>query len=116
MGRIIHVEITAGDVERATRFYAEAFGWRFETSPFAPGYHIADTGDGSGVNGAVMSAGFQSQPAIPWIEVDDLDATVEAVTRAGGSVAGDRQTIPGQGHLRYVRDPAGTLIGLRQPA
>lgn len=115
MGRVIHIEITADDVERATAFYATAFGWRSEASPFVDGYKLADTGNGPGVNGAVMKRELQAQPTIAWIQVDDIDAAIEAATKAGGSAVNEKNLIPGEGHVAYVRDTEGNLLGLKQP-
>ena len=114
MGRIIHVELTAADLGSTAAFYTEAFGWKAEPSPFIDGYLVAETGAGDGIDGAIMSREYQSQPAIAWIQVDDLDATLTTVRAAGGSTAGDVQELPGQGRLVYVRDPEGTLLGLRE--
>ncbi|MFC6079766.1 VOC family protein [Sphaerisporangium aureirubrum] len=115
MGRIIHFEITAADVDRAAKFYTEAFGWEPRDSPFAGGYKVAATGPGAGVDGAIMTREYQSQATIAWLEVDDIDAAMDAVRRAGGRVAGERNTIPGQGHVVYVEDTEGNLLGLKQP-
>jgi predicted enzyme related to lactoylglutathione lyase len=114
VGRIIHVELTSTDVDRASAFYAKAFGWTTEASPFIGGYLVASTGQGDGIDAAIMSREYQQQPAIAWIEVDDLDATLAAVADAGGSAASDPQELPGVGRLAYVRDPEGTLVGVRQ--
>lgn len=115
VGRIIHVELTAADLDRAAAFYTEAFGWEVTPSPFVGDYLVASTGEGSGIDGAIMARSYREQVAIPWIEVDDLDATLLAVTKAGGSTAGEPQRLPGVGRLAYISDPEGTLLGLRQP-
>lgn len=116
MGRIIHVELTATDLDRAATFYAEAFGWEPTPSPFVDGYLVAGTGSGDGIDAAIMNRSYQQQPAIAWIQVDDLDVTLAAVTAAGGTTEGGAQEIPGVGRVAYVRDTEGTLLGLRQPA
>jgi predicted enzyme related to lactoylglutathione lyase len=113
VGRIIHVELTAKDTGRAAAFYAEAFGWRSEPSPFVPEYLVAETGAGEGIDGAIMARTYQEQATIAWLQVDDLDATLAAVLKAGGTAAGDVQEIPGQGRVVYVRDLDGTLLGLK---
>jgi uncharacterized protein len=115
MGRIIHVELTSADPERAADFYRAAFGWESTASPYVDGYLLAATGSGDGIDGAIMSREHQSQAAIVWLQVDDLEATCTAVVAAGGSVVGEPQEIPGQGWVGYVRDPEGTVLGLRQP-
>jgi predicted enzyme related to lactoylglutathione lyase len=116
VGRIIHVELTAADVDRAAAFYAKAFGWHSTPSPFAEGYLVAETGTGDGIDGAIMKREYRAQPAIAWIEVDDLDRSLAAVREAGGTPKGDPQEIPGIGRLAYITDTEGTLVGLRQPA
>ncbi|HEY0619789.1 MAG TPA: VOC family protein [Kribbella sp.] len=115
MGRIIHVELTAADLDRAATFYAEAFGWQATPSPFVDGYLVAETGAGDGIDGAIMKRDYQDQPVIIWLQVDDLDATRAAVSAAGGSADHEPQEIPGVGRVAYVRDPEGVLLGLRQP-
>ncbi|TDO44984.1 hypothetical protein EV643_114129 [Kribbella sp. VKM Ac-2527] len=116
MGRIIHVELTAADLDRAAAFYAEVFGWKAEPSPFLAGYLVAATGEGDGIDGAIMSREYQQQAAIAWLQVDDLEDTLAAVVAAGGEAAGEPQEIPGVGRMVYVRDPEGTLLGLKQPS
>lgn len=115
MGRITHIEITADDVDRASTFYASAFGWQLESSPFVEGYLLAGTGEGDGIDAAIMRREYQSQPAIAWLVVDDIDAALDAVRAAGGEQAGETQTVPGEGRVGYVRDTEGNLLGLRQP-
>ncbi len=62
-----------------------------------------------------MKRAFQAQPTIIWLEVDDIDAVIERVRGAGGSVENEKSTIPDQGHVVYVRDSEGNLLGLKQP-
>lgn len=62
-----------------------------------------------------MDSTYKNQPAILWFEVDNLDDRVQAIISAGGATAGDKSTIPGQGHVQYVTDPQGNIIGLKQP-
>ena len=112
--RIDYIEMGVADVERAKAFYGKAFGWTTEASPFVGGYLVASTGAGDGIDGAIMGRDYQQQPTIAWLEVDDLDATLAAVANAGGAAASDPQELPGVGRLAYVRDPDGTLLGLRQ--
>lgn len=114
MGRIVHVEIVAEDHNRAAEFYSKVFGWQVTPAPMPDGYLLAETGPGEGIDGAIMSSRYQSQPTIAWIEVDDLEATLEAARGAGGAPAGEVQELPGIGRLSYLRDSEGVLIGLRQ--
>lgn len=115
MGRIIHFETTSAAVPATARFYAEAFGWSDEASPFLPGYHLLDTGEGHGIDGAVMSREYQQQAVILWLEVIDIHDVIARTVAAGGEQRGDVNELPGQGLVCYVADPEGTLFGLKQP-
>jgi predicted enzyme related to lactoylglutathione lyase len=118
MGRVVHFEITADDVERAKKFY-EIFDWDL-TDADMPGlpsmqYLIAKTGEGDiGTDGAIMSRRFRQEPTIIWISVDNLDDMVEKVKASGGKTAGNKQTVPGVGDTIYVTDTEGNTIGLIQ--
>lgn len=116
MGRVVHFEITADDTARAKQFY-ELFGWEI-TDAGMPGteYWLAHTGDDlNGINGAIMPRTYQTQPVIPWIAVDNLAEAVAKVQAAGGSVKGERQTVPNVGDTMYCTDTEGNIIGLLQP-
>lgn len=117
MGRIVHFEITAEDVTRAKAFY-EIFDWEITDSGM-PGaeYWLAHTGEqGSmGVDGAIMPRSYNPQPAILWVGVDDLDVAMGKVVAAGGSIAGDKQTVPGVGDTVYAKDTEGNTFGMLQP-
>ena len=117
MAKVVHFEITADDVARARRFY-EVFGWEIVDSGMPGGeYWLAHTGDDTemGTNGAIMPRSFNSQPAIIWIGVDDLDGSIAKVVAAGGTLAGEKQTVPGIGDTIYARDTEGNTFGIIQP-
>ncbi|MGZ0151567.1 VOC family protein [Kribbella sp. WER1] len=116
MGRIIHVEIVAEDHDRAAEFYTKVFGWQVTPAPAPDAYLLARTGAGEGIDAAIMSNRYQSQPTIAWIEVDNLETTLHTARTAGGTPVGEIQHLPGIGHLTYVRDTEGVLLGLRQPS
>jgi predicted enzyme related to lactoylglutathione lyase len=113
MTKIAHFEITSPDPRATAEFYKTVFGWRVTDSQFIPGYYLLELVDNEG--GAVMDRKYQSQPTIIWFEVDDIDAYVGAITKAGGKAVNEKQSMPGVGHLIYVADPAGTVFGLKQP-
>lgn len=110
-GKICYLEIPAADVERSSRFYADAFGWALRTR-----------GDGAisfddAVN-EVSGTWVTDRPpsATPGIMVHvmvaDLDAALAAVRAAGGEVLSD-DAAPGE-RVGHVRDPAGNVIGVYQ--
>ncbi len=115
MGKIVHFEITADDVERASEFYTSVFGWKSEPSPFVGGYHTVETGEGEGINGAIMKREYQPQPTIAWLSVEDIDAAMAMVQSAGGSLVNEKSFLPGNGYVAYIKDTEGNTLGLIQP-
>lgn len=131
MNRIVHFEIHAGDPERAVKFYQDVFGWEIEEwSP--PGTEVKDedrywmmmTGPETepGINGGLMlrrgPAPAEGQPVNAYvctIGVDDQDKSLDAVLKAGGSIALPRMAVPGVGWLAYCRDTEGNTFGVIQP-
>ena len=115
MGRVVHFEITADDVTRAREFY-EIFGWEIKDAGM-PGmeYWLAKTGDGEmGIDGAIMPRSYSPQPVINTIAVDDLDAMIEKVKTVGGTIVGEKQTIPDVGDFIYAVDTEGNKFGMLQ--
>lgn len=114
MTKLVHFEIIGRDSAALASFYARQFGYSADPSPFVPDYHLLKADDG-GVSGAVMPRTNKDQTVILWFEVADLDASLDAIVAAGGAVAGERNEIPGEGHVQYAADPEGNIIGLKQP-
>lgn len=122
MGRVIHFEIHAEDPERASRFYSETFGWQVQKWAGPMEYWLVTTGpdDQQGINGAILRRrgpidGQAVTAYVCTIGVDDLDASISAVTRLGGTIALPKDVVPGIGWLAYAKDPEGNIFGMLQP-
>lgn len=126
MGRIVHFEIHVDDMERAKKFYGEAFGWRFEDWSDYAGtpYFGAVTGDADqlGINGALMlRKGPSPEPGQPMngytctIGVEDYDAAEEKILNLGGKVALSKYALPGMAWQGYYIDTEGNILGIHQP-
>jgi predicted enzyme related to lactoylglutathione lyase len=104
---LAHFAIEADDVSRARAFYESVFGWAFE--PWGPpDFYLIDK---AGVHGALQQrrepaskgrGGFQLSFA-----VDDLDASMKAIAKAGGVLLGTRHAIPMVGEMIEFRDTEG---------
>jgi hypothetical protein len=68
-----------------------------------------------GIDGAIMPRAYNAQPSIIWIGVGDLEATIARVVASGGSVRGEKQTVPGVGDTIYATDTEGNTFGIIQP-
>jgi predicted enzyme related to lactoylglutathione lyase len=62
MNRVVHFEITAGNLDRAERFYANVFGWSFRRWNGPTEFRLITTGpdDAAGINGGLASAGCRT--------------------------------------------------------
>ena len=110
--RIDYVELPSATAHELTRgFYSKAFGWTF--TDFGPDYSAMTTGD--------VDVGLNGQPEealaapLPVIRVDDLEAAVDAVTKAGGVIAKPIFSFPGGRRFQFI-DPAGSELAVWQSA
>ncbi len=120
MARPVHFEIHASDLKALTKFYAELFGWKVNQWGDQP-YMLVETGDGDGINGAVMQRqGAAPAPGAPVMgatiimSVDDIDTEFDRALRLGAQEALAKLAVPGMGWAAYLRDPDGNVFGMFQ--
>lgn len=110
MARLSYVELPLKDVATAKGFYEKAFAWTF--TDFGPDYAATTTGDTDiGLNGDVSQ---WTAALLPVIEVDDLEAALDRVTAAGGTISLPIFAFPG-GRRFHFRDPAEHELAAMQP-
>jgi predicted enzyme related to lactoylglutathione lyase len=122
MPNIYHFAINADDVQRARRFYEQAFGWKFSAwGP--PKFYMIDTNgpnEEAGLRGSLQGRrelvagkrmiGFECTIAVP-----SIDETANAVLAAGGKVVLPKSIIVGVGALMFFEDTEGNVFGVIQP-
>lgn len=120
MGKVVHFEIPADDLDRAQRFYTTVFGWHVQDIG-DPDYRLLFTGDPHepGIDGAIATrtgpAGNGSAGAwICTVQVDDIAETERAVAAAGGKQVRDRGVVPGVGWVSYFTDTESNLFNALQ--
>ena len=115
--KLSHIAINADDVPATRRFYEATFGWRFQAWGPPDFYRVeADDPHGPGITAALQArrdllpgrptAGFEGTVAVP-----DVAAAVAAAERCGGRALTGRMTIAGVGHLVWLADPSGNVVG-----
>lgn len=123
MSRVVHFEIHSDNPKAAMRFYGDLFQWKFNKWNGPWDYWMISTGDDSteGINGGLFgrrgpapTEGQAVNAYVCTVDVADLDATLQAVTTAGGTTAHPKMPIPGVGWLAYAKDPSGNLFGMMQ--
>lgn len=109
MARLNYVELPVGDVPAAKAFYEGAFGWTL--TDFGPTYACTLTGDTDiGLQGDGAEA---TKAPLAVIIVDDLDAVLEAVTGAGGTIVRPIFAFPGGRRFQFL-DPGGNELACMQ--
>ena len=78
-------------------------------------YHIVSRGgvDRGGVTGHLP--GGVPPHWLPYVIVDDADATVTRAKQAGASIAMNPQDIPGVGRFGILKDPTGAQLAIMKP-
>lgn len=117
---VAHFAVNADDLDASRRFYERTMGWRFE--PWGPPefFHILTPSSGRpgpigalqrrrALDGDARITGFECTVAVP-----DVDAVATAATATGGRVLMERTTIAGVGHLVWLADPSGNVVGAMQ--
>lgn len=114
-------ELNARGLERAIPFYEEIFGWSHTTNEASEGVpaYTQFQRDGEQLAGA-----FEISPDVPaevpsfwmiYFNVEDVDATAQAIAQAGGAVTVGPDDYFG-GRFAIVSDPQGATFGLFKSA
>lgn len=116
MGRVIHFEIAAEDLDRAARFYERVMGWTAQAWGGPAEYLLVGTGasDEPGIDGAILRGNALHRGTVNTAAVEDLDAALGRVREAGGRVESERTAVRGVGYVAYCRDTEGNVFGLMQ--
>jgi len=114
-------DVSTTDVEAARVFYESLFGWTSKDmdTPMGVAYTQFFKGDDV-VAGMGPLPPAHAEHGVPsswntFIIVEDADATVAAVTAAGGRVLMAPDDIMTQGRMAVIADPSGAALGLWQP-
>jgi len=107
MARINYVELPAANIAAAKDFYSKVFDWAL--TDFGPTYACTMTGDvDMGLQGNVGEA---TAHPLPVIHVEDLEAALAAVTKAGGRIVKPIFSFPGGRRFQFL-DPNGNELAV----
>jgi len=108
---IVHVELSAEDLQAAGGFYAGLFGWKIEHMPDGSYTTFeAPSGPGGGFN----KVGEQVRPGdiLFYVSTGDIEATLAKAESLGGKIVRPKTEIPNIGWYALFKDPTGNVIGL----
>jgi predicted enzyme related to lactoylglutathione lyase len=137
MNSVVHFEMGYEDRERMVKFYETVFGWKTQSMGADMGnYVVAQTAE-TDENGMVQAKGainggfYQktdnplSQAPSVVVSVNDIQAAMKAVEKAGGKILGsmnqngehtlEPQMIPGVGLWLSAMDTEGNRFSILQP-
>ena len=108
------IDTTQPDPEAAKTFYADLFGWTYESQP-GSAYTLAKLRDG---NAAAITTAEPGEQATwnTYIWVDNVEDVAERAAKAGGTVLVSPFDVgEGDGRSATIADPAGAKLALWQP-
>ncbi len=125
MNKVTHFEFPWDDKERAKSFYEKTFGWKpFEWEQF--GYTSWQTGpvdekmqptQPGFINGGSAKRDQQMPHPMFYVEVENIDQTLQAVVANGGVVVRGKTALgenASMGYLAWIKDSEGNILGLSQ--
>lgn len=115
-GRVAWTDLTTAHADTVRDFYAAVVGWTASEVDMG-GYadYTMIGADGSPVAGICHARGANATLPPVWLvylTVNDLDASLSACRRLGGSVLEGPRAVGSQGRFAVVRDPAGAVAAL----
>jgi uncharacterized protein len=114
-GDFIWYELLTTDADAAARFYGAVVGWRNRAAEGSPqGYGIFGTGDADVGGFMRLPEGAESAGMRPkwlgYVAVENVDAMVADIVRAGGTQHMPPTDIPGVGRFAMLADPQGVTF------
>jgi uncharacterized protein len=110
----VHVELHTQDPESAKKFYRELFDWKLEDVPDMD-YTLINVGEGMG-GGMMKSPMPDALPQwVPYVLVDNVEASTKKAKSLGATVLADVTEIPGMGWFSMLVDPTGAAFALWKP-
>ncbi len=113
---IVFFDLPCIDLDKQAAFYETVFGWRITPGPFPQTRSIQPFPVRSPLPGTLrqdpMDGSAQSMPALIYLGVEDVTATLASIEANGGAVHAPRFEVPGVVVLGLFKDPAGNPMGL----
>jgi hypothetical protein len=124
LGKVVHFEIPAENVQRAREFYKKAFGWKMDSVPNME-YTMLRTTDSDdkgmpkepgAINGGMMIKKAPIKSPVITIDVEDMEKALAEIKDLGGKVVVGKQPVGDMGFSAYFKDTEGNIVGLWQNA
>jgi predicted enzyme related to lactoylglutathione lyase len=109
-------ELHTSDPARAVRFYRSALGYTVKDMDMGPmgTYHVLDQ-SGASRAGILKAQGEAPTMWLPYVAVDDADATAARAAKLGGKVVSPPEDIPDIGRFAILADGDGAVFAVIRP-
>jgi predicted enzyme related to lactoylglutathione lyase len=122
MNRVIHFELQADNIDRASKFYGNVLGWKFDKmmdkETGSMNYWGVTTAEsGPGINGGLYSRKDGEDKFYLFdctVQVENIDKTIEAIKANGGTITKEKSEVPHVGYFASAKDTEGNRFGLMQ--
>ena len=121
VGTVGWMDLTVAEAEELKSFYAEVVGWLpdgVDMGGYAD-YTMNAPDSGEPVAGICHARGDNAGLPAQWlmyIVVADLERSLKSCEKLGGAVIASPRSLGEQGRYAVIRDPAGAVAALCQPA
>lgn len=108
-------EIIGKDATEAAtlqKFYGDTFNWKLSPPVAEMGHYSMLDNEGKGINGGIGGSMGGPSHVTVYIEVDDPQAYLDKVTKAGGKTVMPVMQVTPEVTIAQFADPAGHIIGL----
>lgn len=110
--RFVWHDLMTKDGATAQKFYSGLFGWEIQEIPMGTcTYRMIHCGPGP-IGGIVEEQNIPVAHWMPYVAVNDVDASAKQVTTLGGTVCVPPTDIPGTGRFSVVGDPQGGYFSI----
>lgn len=117
-GRFVWHELMTRDVAGAKKFYSKLTGWQAQAWPLDPAYTVCQSVAGPTAGIMAIPPDMPAEMPAHWLSyvgTRDVDGTVAAAVRAGGSIVKEPDDIKGAGRYAVLKDPQGAVFAILDP-
>ncbi len=119
-GSLGWADLTVPNAETVQAFYGEVVGWRVKSVSMGgyDDYVMESAAQPGPVAGVCHAVGENAELPPYWLiyfTVTDLDRSIEACRRRGGTVVSGPRSCGEMGRFCVIKDPAGAYAALLQP-
>lgn len=116
MASLVHFEIPADDVTRATNFYKELFGWQIRQAQGPTGpmdyWLISPDGAEENIQGGIMKRQMPNQGIINYTDVSSIEETIKKIESLKGKMVLGKTPVPGTGYFAVCMDTEKNVFGI----